>query len=207
MPLRPPSIFHSVWTPAVRHEAGLHVQPIPKGRNSQMTYQRSEIRIYVACLAAYNNGILHGRWIDANQDAWAIWDEVSEMLKTSPEADAEEWAIHDYEGFESVTISEWESFERVSEVAAFIAEHGELGGKLVEYFGSLQDAQNAISDQYAGEYRSTADFVQEMTEQGTDIPENLQYYIDWRAMARDWEINDILTIETGFEAIHIFWRA
>ena len=55
-----------------------------------MTYQRSEIRIYVACLAAYNNGILHGRWIDANQDAWAIWDEVSEMLKTSPEADAEE---------------------------------------------------------------------------------------------------------------------
>ncbi len=25
------------------------------------------IRIYVACLAAYNNGILHGAWIDATQ--------------------------------------------------------------------------------------------------------------------------------------------
>lgn len=28
----------------------------------------SDIRIYVACLAAYNNGILHGAWIDADQD-------------------------------------------------------------------------------------------------------------------------------------------
>tara|TARA_R110000772_G_scaffold64081_3_gene143269 strand:+ start:212 stop:730 length:519 start_codon:yes stop_codon:yes gene_type:complete len=166
-----------------------------------------EIRIYVACLAAYNNGILHGSWITANQDAWEIWNEVSAMLKASPIEEAEEWAIHDYEGFQGVTISEWEGFERVSEIAAFIAEHGELGGKLIAYFGSFQDAQNAIGDQYAGEYRSTADFVQEITEQGTEIPESLQYYIDWNAMARDWEINDILTIETGFENVHVFWRA
>ncbi len=166
-----------------------------------------EIRIYVACLAAYNNGMLHGRWINANQDAWAIWEEVSAMLKDSPIEGAEEWAIHDYEGFEGVTISEWEGLERVSEIAAFIAEHGALGGKLIAYFGDLGDAQNAIGDQYAGEYSSTADFVQEMTEQGTEIPDSLKYYIDWQAMARDWEINDILTIETGFENIHIFWRA
>ena len=172
-----------------------------------MKEQTSEIRIYVACLAAYNSGILHGRWINANQEAWQIWEEVSVMLKASPIEEAEEWSIHDYEGFESVTISEWEGFERVSEIAAFIAEHGALGGKLIEYFGSLEDAKSAISDQYAGEYRSTADFVQEMTEQGTQIPESLQYYIDWNAMARDWEINDILTIETGFEAVHVFWRA
>ena len=172
-----------------------------------MADQTSEIRIYVACLAAYNNGHLHGRWINANQDAWQIWDEVSAMLKASPIQEAEEWSIHDYEGFEGVSISEWESFERVSEIAAFIAQHGELGGTLVAYFGSLEDAQSAINDQYAGEYRSTADFVQEMTEQGTDIPETLQYYIDWSAMARDWEINDILTIETGFENVHVFWRA
>ena len=26
-------------------------------------------KIYVACLASYNAGILHGRWIDADQDA------------------------------------------------------------------------------------------------------------------------------------------
>lgn len=50
-------------------------------------------RIYVACLAAYNNGRLHGRWIDANTPD-EIWREVSAMLRASPEPDAEEWAIH-----------------------------------------------------------------------------------------------------------------
>ncbi|MDT9165744.1 antirestriction protein ArdA, partial [Escherichia coli] len=57
-------------------------------------------RIYVACLAAYNNGILHGAWIDAAREPWAIYDDIRRMLRASPITDAEEWAIHDYEGFE-----------------------------------------------------------------------------------------------------------
>lgn len=169
--------------------------------------EQGEIRIYVACLAAYNNAILHGRWIDAEQDASAIWEEVSSMLKASPIEDAEEWAIHDYEGFEGVSISEWENFESVAELAAFIAEHGNLGAELISYFGDLEEAKMALEERYAGEHRSVSDFVQEMTEQSTEVPESLQYYIDWEAMARDWEVNDILTIETGFEAVHVFWRA
>lgn len=56
-------------------------------------------KIYVVCLAAYNNGKLHGVWIEANQPAEAIWDAIRAMLKNSPERDAEEWVIHDYEGF------------------------------------------------------------------------------------------------------------
>jgi hypothetical protein len=50
-------------------------------------------RIYVACLAAYNNGCLHGRWIDATTPD-EIWAQVRAMLADSPEPDAEEWAIH-----------------------------------------------------------------------------------------------------------------
>ena len=53
--------------------------------------------IYVADLAAYNNGILHGVWIDATQDIEDIWQAVREMLKATPlEEVADEWAIHDY---------------------------------------------------------------------------------------------------------------
>ena len=44
---------------------------------------KGEIQIYVACLAAYNNGILHGRWIDAQQDAWAVYDDIRAMLDAS----------------------------------------------------------------------------------------------------------------------------
>jgi len=60
-----------------------------------------EIRIYMACLAAYNNGKLHGVWIDATQDLDDIQDQVNEMLEFSPEEGAEAWAIHDYEGYGS----------------------------------------------------------------------------------------------------------
>jgi len=58
-----------------------------------------EIRIYVADLAAYNNGRLHGVWINACLDPEDIQEQVNKMLAESPEPDAEEYAIHDFEGF------------------------------------------------------------------------------------------------------------
>ncbi|WP_420812381.1 antirestriction protein ArdA [Nitrosomonas nitrosa] len=52
-----------------------------------------------------------------------------------------------------------------------------------------------------------ADFADELTEDTTQIPENLAYYIDYERMGRDMELNgDIFTIETGYEEIHIFWN-
>ena len=45
-----------------------------------------EIRIYVADLAAYNNGKLHGVWIDATQDLDAIQDQINAMLADSLKA-------------------------------------------------------------------------------------------------------------------------
>jgi antirestriction protein len=40
-------------------------------------------RFYAACLASYNNGRLHGAWIDATDDADAMQDEVNAMLRAS----------------------------------------------------------------------------------------------------------------------------
>jgi len=40
-------------------------------------------RIYVACLASYNNGALHGRWIDASTDVDAMQAEISAILRES----------------------------------------------------------------------------------------------------------------------------
>lgn len=165
-------------------------------------------KIYVACLAAYNNGKLHGAWIDADQSADAIHEEIKAMLASSPEAGAEEWAIHDYEGFGAVRISEWESMEMIAAMSALISEHGELGvAALAHFCGDIQEARSALEENYCGQYRSLADFAQEITEETTSIPQNLAYYIDYSAMARDMEMNgDVFTIETGFEAVHVFWN-
>lgn len=38
-------------------------------------------KIYVACLAAYTEGMLHGRWIEANQEALAIHKEIQEIKR------------------------------------------------------------------------------------------------------------------------------
>lgn len=42
------------------------------------------MKIYAACLASYNAGILHGAWIDATQGADGIRDDIAEMLRASP---------------------------------------------------------------------------------------------------------------------------
>lgn len=166
---------------------------------------KPEPKIYVACLAAYNNGYLHGEWIDANQEAWAIYDEIATMLKTSPIADAEEWAIHDYEDFEGLRIAEYAGIDGVAEKAAFIVEHGKLGAELIVHFGELDEAREAIKDRYHGEFSSLADYAQDMMEECTAIPESLRFYIDWEAMARDWEMNgDLFTVQTAREEIHVF---
>ena len=69
---------------------------------------RDRLRIYVASLSDYNAGRLHGAWIDAAQEPEQIEAEIAWMLKQSPEPIAEEWAIHDHEGFGGVRLSEYE---------------------------------------------------------------------------------------------------
>ena len=170
-----------------------------------MNHQEGEIKIYAACLAAYNNGILYGRWINAEQGAEDIKNAIGDMLKASPIEDAEEYAIHDYEGFEGVSLSEYTDIDHIAELAEFIGEHGLLGGELINLFGDLEEAQEALEDRYYGQYNSVEDFAEELTEQTTEIPEALRFYIDYEKMARDLEINDITAIETGHGEVHVFW--
>lgn len=166
-----------------------------------------EIRIYVADLAAYNNGKLHGVWIDAIQDLDDIQDQINAMLAQSPEGFAEEYAIHDYEGFGGYSVSEYEGIQSLHEIACFIEEHPDLAGELLSHFGgSLDDARKAIEDSYSGSYKSLADYAEELTEGTTQIPESLAYYIDYERMGRDMELSgDIYTIETAHDEVHIFW--
>ena len=177
----------------------------PPAPDDSAAPQPDPIRIYVACLAAYNNGHLHGDWINVT-DVASIWEAVQAMLFASPKDEAEEWAIHDYEGFEGAQVGEYFSFENVVELADFIREHGELGAQVLNYYGgNIEDAKSRF-DEYAGEYDSLAAYAEELTEQsGETIPERLAPYIDYKAMAHDYEQSgDFLTFEVS-GSVHIFW--
>ncbi len=167
-------------------------------------------RIYVACLAAYNNGKLHGTWIDADQDADTIREAIAEMLKTSPEPGAGEWAIHDHEGFSGYPISEMESIDDVARIAELIGEHGAIFGELLAHKGGaeyLDSAEETMRDGYGGEWDSLEDYAANVAEDTgalENVPESLRCYIDFAAWGRDMEYGgDIFTIETGGK-VHVF---
>lgn len=164
-----------------------------------------EQRIYVACLAAYNSGILHGEWIEIGDDIDETWNQIRNVLASSPIPDAEEWAIHDFEGFGGIRLSEWESIERIHELTEFMQEHDEIGALALDHYcGDIEDATRALEN-YMGCYSSIADYAQEITESCTEIPEHLQFYIDYERMGRDMDMSgDIVTMQTRFDEVHIF---
>lgn len=166
-----------------------------------------EIQIYVADLGAYNYGKLHGAWIDATQDLDDIYAQILGMLATSPVGFAEEFAIHDYEGFDGYTVSEYEGIKSLHEIALFIEEYSGLAGTLLNHFGgSLEDARKALVENYSGCYKSLADYAAELTEGTIQVPDNLAGYIDYDRMGRDMELSgDIYTIETAHDEVHVFW--
>lgn len=122
-------------------------------------------RIYVACLASYNAGRLHGEWIDADQSAKEIGADIADMLQRSPVALAEEWAIHDYEGFGALRLSEWESMERVAAIAASISEHGLAFAAWLSYDSEQDPADvSAFEDSYRGDWATLREYAEEFAD-------------------------------------------
>ncbi|MGE3263127.1 MAG: antirestriction protein ArdA [Bacteriovoracia bacterium] len=154
------------------------------------------IRIYVACLASYNAGTLFGKWIDANQSAEEIHADISAMLRGSPEAGAEEWAVHDYEGFGEISLSEWPDIFRVSTLARLLEEHGDAfslwytnqDGQNVD----LEEVEEKFLEQWQGAHDSKeafADYLLDSTGQLSELPEFARRYFNFESYARDLELS------------------
>ncbi len=63
-----------------------------------------------------------------------------------------------------------------------------------------------MEENYSGCYKSLADYAEELTEDTSQIPESLAYYIDYERMGRDMELNgDVYTIEAAYDEEHVFW--
>jgi antirestriction protein len=167
-------------------------------------------RIYVADLAAYVAGTLHGCWIDANQEADDIQEEIQEMLDESPEPISEEWAIHDYMGFGSFHLAEYDDIEAVSALARLIEEFGEMVASAVwgRAGGDADEARRILDECYQGSWESLEAWAEDLLESTGEldqVPERFRSYLDVEAYARDLELNgDVFTVTAGSE-VHIFW--
>jgi antirestriction protein len=171
-------------------------------------------RIYVASLADYNEGRLYGRWIDADQSAEELGDAVQEMLADSPSPGAEEWAIHDYEGFGPLRLDEFESLDDVAKVAAGIARYGAVFAAWADHVGIDSELLDGFEDAYLGEYESGDAFTEEaLGESGIiekvfeQLPESLRPYVtvDYEGYFDDLVTNgEINAIERPDGSIYVF---
>ncbi len=161
-------------------------------------------RIYVASLSDYNAGRLHGSWIDASLDAEEVQAAIDRILITSPEPHAEEWAIHDYEGFGTARLGEYESLDTIVRLAQGIDQHGPAFAAWAATVGVHDVAALAgFEDAFLGLWDSLKDYAEELlndlglnSELDEAIPELLRGYIsiDVEGFARDMELGGMITV-------------
>lgn len=171
-------------------------------------------QVYVACLAAYNAGKLHGEWCDATNEH-EILDTIERVIESSPVEDAEEHAFHDYDGFGKAgdALGEYSSAEDVAELAALLETHGaDLVGAAVENWGpSTSDivgtVEDMIENNYHGEYSSVGDYAHDVYEQtgGLDnVPSSLRYHIDWESVGKEMETGGLTALDAPGGGVYIF---
>lgn len=171
-----------------------------------MTTATTTQRIYVASLSDYNAGRLHGSWIDLTDvdDIDDVWKQVNAILASSHEQaitgwKAEEWAIHDYEGFGGWRISEYESFETILLVANLIANKGEAFSTFLGNDESIlsgaeyHELEEMFDEAYAGEWDTFEDFAENYVEElgwagmTAEQLEEISSCLDYGKIARDLE--------------------
>jgi antirestriction protein len=114
-----------------------------------------EPQIFVQHLAAYNNGLLIGEWLDATQDLSDLETEVKEILSRYP---GEEWIIGDYSDFGAIKLSKTESLENIARFAEGIAKYGEAFTVWYQLHNEGEWSDNQFS--ITGEYSSMDEYVE-----------------------------------------------
>ena len=177
-------------------------------------------RIYVASLSDYNAGILHGVWIDftncSGEDG--VWYAIRAMLADSPTAKAEgvpaeEWAIHDYEGFGGLRIHEnesigalWEAHELLESLDDLEAFADWLAYERSADISEVTEGNiEAFQEAYRGWYHNEQEFAEELVgELGilSNADNLLSRYFDYEAFARDLFMSDYYMTENGYVFCH-----
>jgi antirestriction protein len=175
-------------------------------------------QIWVGSLADYNNGDLHGQWLDAAREAEEIHADIQAMLARGPAARRgeapEEWGIFDYEDFGSLRLGEYESIEDVARLAAGIVEHGPAFAAWAEATEPDEATSETFAEAYYGHFDSVADYAVQLVDdlEGDELlekalPEWLQPYveIDYDSLARDMELGgDIFSAPAEDGGVYVY---
>lgn len=191
-----------------------HPTSNPEQQPTPETEPSHSPRIYAASLSDYNAGRLHGAWIDADAEPEALGNDIAAMLVRSPTPGAEEWAIHDHEGFGPLRLGEYEDLDTVSQIGQGIAEHGSAYAHWAAICGTSDREELArFEDVYLGHWESVEAYAEELLDDlGIDdvivraVPDHLRAYVkvDVEGFARDLEYSGDVTSSEGDDGVYLF---
>ena len=169
-------------------------------------------RIYVASLADYNDGRLHGAWLDAARPADDLRDDIDGLLARSPTPGAEEWAIHDYDGFGRLEIHEFTDLATVSRLAHGIEQYGEAFAALADWLGPAEATADRFERHYRGTWESILAYVDDLlSDLGAeqylqDVPDWLRPYvrIDRDGLVRDLQLGGDIYVSDVEGGVAVF---
>jgi len=143
-------------------------------------------RVWVGCLACYNDGTLRGEWVDA-----------SEAGDFEPCAGRghEEWWCFDHEGFGGLLSGECSPVEAqaLAEVLERVEMPAEAFAAFVDNWGRSCAAQDwgvtveTAEEAYAGEWDNLADYAEELFEDTAPSREVADMLGSWPFSCIDWE--------------------
>lgn len=164
-------------------------EPQPPDAEQHEDESTNQPQIWAGSLADYNNGVLHGTWIDAAREPDEIEADIQTMLATSPEAartgePAEEWGVFDTDNFGACRIDQHEDLDWISAVARGIAAHGPAFAAWADVVEDPQLLDN-FAEAYIGEYDSLEAYAEQLIDDlGYDelldqvLPPGLRAYVD-----------------------------
>jgi len=198
-----------VETAAGENDAEALVADVPTPEHE--TTPRPTPRIYVADLAAYTHGRLHGVWLDATRDAEELWADIRAMLASSPEPLAEEFAILDHEDFTGYPLGEHENLAFVSRLAKGIAEHGQAFAAYADWNRQADPELEHFAEAHEGTYPTREAWAEEVANELFEwpryreaIPEPLRGHVtlDLTSLALDLEPHR--HVVEGDEGVYVF---
>lgn len=159
------------------------------------------MRIYIANLGKYNEGILQGGWIELPVDELTLREFLRDTVGIN--AEYEEFAIHDYE-CSYMEIGEYENLDKLNEIAEMVEDLDENEVKKLEaimewgYYSQGTDAviealeniddfnlmEDVENDKDLGEYMAEVLGIQTILEE-----HRIDIYFDYEQYGSDMDIN------------------
>lgn len=155
-------------------------------------------RVWIADLAAYNDGRLVGEWVDATDP-----DALAAAVDKYGHHGRSDWAIFDHEGFHGWTPGESADLDTVQLVAETLADNDP--DAVAAFFDVVGPYPGELADmvgRYVGDFDSWSDFA--MSDHNTYTVDGVTYvgtplgpmhvrgtdaYVDWDAIGRDFHLD------------------